>query len=42
MEIHNPTNLPLPKNVGKIKKHKAILDDETLDRDKLPLSALKN
>lgn len=42
MEIHNPTNLPLPKNIGKIKKHKPILDDEEFNREKLPLAALKN
>ena len=41
MQIQNPTSLPLPKNLGKIKKHKAIIDDE-FDRDKFPLSALKN
>ena len=42
MEIQNPTNLPLPKNLGKVKKHKPILDDEEFNRDKLPISALKN
>lgn len=42
MEPLDVTPIPVPKNQGKVIKHKLLPDEGEFDREKIPLFALKN